>query len=34
MIDDKIMVLRQDFDEKMNEQNNIENFDIENHGGL
>lgn len=33
MIDEKIMVLRQDFDEKINEQNNIENGDIENIGG-
>ena len=33
MIDEKIMVLRQDFDEQMNEQLNVENDDIENQGG-
>ena len=30
MIDEKIIVLRQDFDEQINEQNNVENDDIEN----
>ena len=34
MIDERIIVLRQDFDEKINEQNNLEYEDNDNLGGL